>query len=73
MNLNKFLVMKSLVVQMVKNLPSMQETQVLSLDWEDPLEEGMATHPSILAWRIPGTEEPGGLWSIGSQSWIQLN
>ena len=50
-------------------LPAMGETQVLSLDWEDALEEGMATHPSILAWRIPGTEEPGGLWSIGSQSW----
>ena len=49
MNLNKFLVMKSLVVQMVKNLPSMQETQVLSLDWEDPLEEEMATQSSILA------------------------
>jgi len=45
--------MKSLVVQMVKNLPSMQETQVLSLDWEDPLEEEMATHSNILAWRIP--------------------
>ena len=53
MNLNKFLVMKSLMIQMVKNLPSMQETQVLSLDWEDPLEEEMATHSNILAWRIP--------------------
>ena len=53
MNLNKFLVMKSLVIQMVKNLPSMQETQVLSLDWEDPLEEEMETHSNILAWRIP--------------------
>ena len=47
--------------QMVKNLPAMQETQVQSLGWEDSLEEGMATHFSILAWRIPWTEEPGGL------------
>ena len=45
--------MKSLVIQMMKNLPSMQETQVLSLDWEDPLEEEMETHSNILAWRIP--------------------
>ena len=52
---------------MVKNLSAMQETQVPSLGWEDPLEEGMATHPSILAWRIPWTEEPGGLQSMGSQ------
>ena len=52
---------------MVKNLPAMQETQVQSLGWEDPLEEGMATHSSILAWRIPWTEEPGGLQSKGSQ------
>jgi len=54
----------------VKNLPAMQEmkkTQVQSLDWEDPLEEGMATHSSILAWRIPWTEEPGGLQSTGLQ------
>ena len=53
----------------VKNLPAVQETQemwVQSLGQEDPLEEGMATHSSILAWRIPQTEEPGGLWSIGS-------
>ena len=53
---------------MVKNLPAMQELkemQVRSLSWEDPLEEGMATHTSILAWRIPRTEEPGGLQSIG--------
>ena len=59
----------SLVAQ-VKNLPAMQElqeTQVLSLGWEGPLEEGMATHSSILAWRIPWTEEPGGLQSIGLQ------
>ena len=55
----------------VKNLPAMQqtmlETWVQSLGQEDPLEEGMATHSSILAWRIPWTEEPGGLQSIGSQ------
>ena len=50
----------SLVHQMVKNPPAMQETWVQSLGWEDPLEEGMATHSSVLAWRIP-TEEPGGL------------
>ena len=46
--------------------------QVQFLGWEDPLEEGMATHSSILAWRIPWTEEPGRLWSIESQSWAQL-
>ena len=48
----------SLLAQMVKNLPAMWETQVQSLDWEDPLEKGMATHYGILAWRIPRTEEP---------------
>ena len=52
----------------VKNLPARQETWVRSLDWEDPLEDSMATHSSILAWRIPWTEEPGGLQSIASQS-----
>ena len=52
---------------MVKNLPAMQETQVKSLDREDPLEEGMAAHSSILPWRTPCTEEPGGLQSMGSQ------
>ena len=52
---------------MVKNLPAMQETRVQSLGREDPLEEGMATHPGILAWRIPWTEEPGGLQSMRSQ------
>ena len=52
---------------MVKNLPAVQETQVRSLDWEDPLEKGIATHSSILAWRIPWTEEPGGLQPMGSQ------
>ena len=55
----------SLVAQLVKNLPVMQETQVGSLGWEDPLEKGMATHSSILAWRIPWTEEPGRLQSMG--------
>ena len=55
------------MAQMVKNLPEMRETWVGSLGWEDPLEEGMATYSSILAWRIPWTEEPGGLQSIGSQ------
>ena len=52
---------------MVKNLPAMQETRVRSLGREDPLEEGMAAHSSVLAWRIPRTEEPGGLQSTGSQ------
>ena len=56
-----------LVVQKVKNLSTRQETPVRSLGWEDPLEKGMATHSSILAWRIPRTEEPGGLQSMGSQ------
>ena len=55
------------VAQTVKNLPAMWETRVRSLGWEDPLEKGMATHSSILAWRIPWTEEPGGLQSLGSQ------
>ena len=54
------------MAQTVKNLPAMWETQVRSLGWEDPLEKGMATHSSILAWRIPQTEEPGGLQSMGS-------
>ena len=52
---------------MIKNLPAMQETQVQSLGWEDPLEKGMASHSSILAWRIPWTVEPGGLQSVRSQ------
>ena len=51
----------------VKSPPAVPETQVRSLAWEDPLEKGMATHSSILAWRIPWTEEPGGLQSMGSQ------
>ena len=54
-------------LQTVKNLPAMQEAQVQSLGWEDPLEKGMATHSSILAWAVPWTEEPGGLQSMGSQ------
>ena len=57
----------SLVAQMVKNPPAMWETWVQYLGWEDPLEEGMETHSSILAWRIPLTEEPLGLQSVGSQ------
>ena len=57
----------SLVAQMVKNPHAMQETWVQSLGWEDPLEKGMATQSSTLAWRIPWTEEPGGLQSMGSQ------
>ena len=58
----------SLVAQMVKNPPAMQETWVQSLGREDPLKKGMATHSSVLAWKIPWTEEPGGLQSMGSQS-----
>ena len=54
----------SLVTQMVKNPPAMQETQIESLGWEDPLEKGMATHSSILAWRISWTKEPGELQSM---------
>ena len=55
------------MAQTVKNLPAMQETRVSSLGQEDPLEKGMATHSNILAWRIPWTEEPGMLQSMGSQ------
>ena len=55
------------VAQMVKNLPAMQETRVGSLGREDPLEKGTIIHPSILAWRIPWTEKPGGLQSMGLQ------
>ena len=55
------------MAQTVKNLPAMQETQVPSLGVENPLEKEIATHFSILAWRIPWTEEPGGLQSTGSQ------
>ena len=56
------------MTQMVKNLPTVQEIQVQSLGQEDPLEKGMATHSSTLAWRIPWTEEPGGLQSRESQT-----
>ena len=55
------------MAQIETNLPAMQETQIQSLSWEDPLEKGMATHSSILAWRIPWTEEPDGLQSMGLQ------
>ena len=55
------------MAQIVENPPAVQETWVRSLGQEDPLEEGMAAHPSILAWRIPWTEEPGRLQSMGSQ------
>ena len=55
------------MAQLVKRLPTMWETQVQSLVWEDPLEKEMATHSSILAWKIPWTEEPGRLQSMGLQ------
>ena len=75
MHLNRvrFGVGASLVAQVVKTLPEMQETGVWSLGWEGPLEKGMATHTSILAWRIPWTEEPRGLQSMGStknRTWL---
>ena len=57
----------SLVAQMVKNLPATQKTWVRSLSWEDPLEKQIATHSNILAWKIPWTEEPGRLQSMGLQ------
>ena len=64
----------SLVAQTVKTLPTVQETQVLSLGQDDPLEKGLATHSSILAWRIPWTEEPGRLQSLGvTNSQTQLS
>ena len=62
-----FFIWASLVVQMVKNLPTKQETLVQSLGQKDSLEKGKATHSSTLAWRIPWTEEPGRLQSMGSQ------
>ena len=61
------------MAQRLKRLPAIQETWVLSLGREDPLEKEMATHSSILAWRIPWTEEPGRLQSSGSQSQTRLN
>ena len=63
----------SLVAQTIKNLPATQETQVQFLGWEDPLKGGMATHSTILAWRMPWTEEPGRLQSMGSQSQTKLS
>ena len=57
----------SLVVQTVKHLPAVRETWVRSLGWEDPLEKEIATHSSTIAWKIPWTEEPGRLQSVGSQ------
>ena len=57
----------SLVAQTVKRLPAVSETRVRSLGWEDPLEKEVATHSSNLAWKVPWTEEPGGLQSMGSQ------
>ena len=57
----------SLVAQMVNSLPARQETSVQPLGWENPLEKGMATHSSVLAWRIPWTEEPGRLQPMGLQ------
>ena len=68
-----FLKRASLVARMVKNLPAMRETWARSLGWGDPLEEGMAAHASVLAWRIPWTEEPGGLQPMGSQSRTRLS
>ena len=61
------------MVQMVKNLPAMQETQVWSLCWEDPLKKEVATHSNVLAWGIPWTEELGGLQSMGSQNQTWLS
>ena len=62
-----WIVWAALVTQTVKNLPAVRETRVPSLGWEDPLPKGMATHSSILAWRMPWTKEPGRLQSMGSQ------
>ena len=61
------------MAQMVKNSPAMRETWVQSLGLEDPLEKEMSTHSSLLAWRIPWTEEPGGLQSMASQSLTRLS
>ena len=65
--------MEFLVAQTVKNLPAIRETGVQSLGQKDPLEKGMATHSSVLAWEIPWTEEPGGLQFVGSQSRTRLS
>ena len=66
-NIHQLCTWTSLVAQTVKRLPTMQETRVQSLRWEDLLEKEMATYSSILAWKIPWTEEPGRLQSMGSQ------
>ena len=68
---SRFVIWTLLLAQMVNNLPGMWETQVQSLDWEDPPEKEMATHSNILAWRIPWTEELGGLPSVHgvAESW----
>ena len=66
-NMKSWFELASQVAQRLKCLPAVQETWVLSLGWEDPLEKEMATHSSILAWRIPWMEEPGGLQSTASQ------
>ena len=67
LSLSYFLYSKQSLAQMVKNLPAMPETRVQFLGWEDPLQKEMETHTSLLVWRIPWTEEPGGLQSMGSQ------
>ena len=64
--LNK-VITQNVLIQTVRSRPSMQETRIQSLGWEEPLEKGMVTHSSILAWRISRTEEPGGLESLGLQ------
>ena len=64
--------MASLVAQSVEN-PAIWETWIQSLGWKDPLEEGITTHSNSLAWRIPWTEEPGGLQSMGLQNWTRLS
>ena len=62
------------MAQAVKTLPAVQETQVQSLGWKEPLEKEIATHSSILAWEIPWTEKPGGLQSMGvSNNWTQMS
>ena len=61
------------MAQLVENPPAMKETWVRSLAWEDPLEKEMPTHSSILAWEIPWTEEPAGLWSMGLQRGTRLS
>ena len=65
--LSRLVTKASLVAQMVKRLPAVRETRVLSLGWDEPLEKEMATHSSTLAWKVPWTEEPGMLQSMGSQ------